>query len=277
MPRIHPTAIVHKEAQLADDVEVGPHCVIESDVRIGPGTVLREGVVIRRHTTLGSGNFVDAYAVLGGEPQDLKFRRQTVSYVRIGDNNILREHVTISRATGEEMATQVGSNTYWMGNSHAGHNATIEDGAILVNNVSVGGHATIGRRAILSANMLVHQFCWIGEMVMTQGNAGSSTHVPPYCLFANINRVVGLNVVGLRRAKDITAEDRRQIKEAFRLTYRAHMSPAKALVRMDACTDWGAAAGKFRDFIRRVLTAEKPYNRGLCPLRLLRGHHLDGL
>jgi UDP-N-acetylglucosamine acyltransferase len=275
MPKIHPTAVVHPEAELADDVEVGPFCVIESGVRIGAGTVLREGVVVRRHTTMGSGNLVDAYTVLGGEPQDLKFDPKIVSHLRIGDRNVFREGVTISRATGEGKVTTVGSNTYWMAQAHAGHNATIEDGTILSNGTAVGGHATLHRRAILSGNVMVHQFCWIGEMVMSQGNAGASTHVPPYCLFANINRLIGLNVVGLRRAQDITEEDRRQIKEAFRLTYRCGMGPVKALEKMDACTDWGVAAGKFRDFIRRVVTAEKPFHRGLCPLRIIRGSTFD--
>jgi UDP-N-acetylglucosamine acyltransferase len=272
MSRIHPTAIVDPAARLGDDVEIGPHCIIEGDVQIGAGTVLREGVIVRRHTSLGTGNLVDAYTVLGGEPQDLKFDRNTRSGVRIGDRNIFRECVTISRATGEGLETVVGSKTYWMAGAHAGHNATVEDGAILVNGSAVGGHATVGARAILSAHVVIHQFCWIGEMVMSQGNAGTSAHVPPYTLFSDINRMVGLNVIGLRRAAGITEEDRRQIKEAFALTYRAGLPRAKTLERMDACTDWGTAAGKFREFIRRVFTASRPYNRPLCALRPRRSH-----
>ena len=272
MPRVHPTAIVDGEARLADDVVVGPHSVVEGGVQIGPGTVLREGVIVRRYTTLGAGNLVDAYAVLGGEPQDLKFDPATVSYLRIGDGNVFREGVTISRATGQGNETRVGNRTYWMAGAHAGHNATIEDGAILANGCAVGGHATVGAAAILSAHVGIHQFCWVGERIMSQGHAGVSTHVPPYVLISGeINRVAGLNVVGLRRAPGFTDEDRRQIKEAFCLTYRAGMTTSQALERMDACKDWGAAAGRFREFIRRVLAAPKPFNRGLCPLRRRRG------
>ena len=272
MPRIHPTAIVDPEAHLANDVVVGPHSVVEGGARIGPGTVLREGVVVRRYTTLGAGNLVDAYTVLGGEPQDLKFDPATVSHLRIGDGNVFREGVTISRATGAGNETRVGSRTYWMAGAHAGHNATVEDGAILANGCAVGGHATVGAAAILSAHVGIHQFCWVGERVMSQGHAGVSTHVPPYVLIAgDINCVAGLNTVGLRRAPDLTDEDRRQIKEAFCLTYRAGLTPAKALERMDACTDWREAASKFREFLRKVVTAVKPFNRGLCPLRRRRG------
>ncbi len=266
MPKIHPTAIVHPSARLAEDVEIGPYCLVEADVSIGPGTVLRDHVVIRRHTTLGRGNFLDAFATLGGEPQDLKFDPQTISYLRIGDDNVFREGVTISRATGPGQATLVGNRTYWMAGAHAGHDAVIEDQAILTNQAAVAGHATIGRRAILSAHAVVHQFCWVGEMAIFRGNAGASMHTPPYVIIANINQVVGLNLVGLRRASDISETDRRQIREAFNLTYRSGLPRQAALEAMDAHGEWAEAADKFRQFVHRVHTAAKPYNRGLCPL-----------
>jgi UDP-N-acetylglucosamine acyltransferase len=217
---------------------------------------------------MGRGNVLDAFVVLGGPPQDLKFLPATVSYVRIGDRNVFREGVTISRATGEGKVTTVGSRTYWMTGSHAGHNATVEDDAILVNGSGLGGFATLGRRAILSSHVMIHQFCRIGESVMTQGNSGISMHVPPFCLVGiGINRVIGLNIVGMRRSKELTDEDRRQIKEAFGILYRSGLPRAKAMERMDACTDWGSPAGRFRDFVRRAMQAGKPYDRGIIPLR----------
>ena len=271
MPKIHPTAVVDASAELADDVEIGAYAIVEADVKIGLGTRLASHAVVRRYTSLGQGNFVDSFAVLGGLPQDLKFSPQTVSYLRIGDANVFREGVTISRATGEGNATTVGSRTYWMTCAHAGHNATVEDDVILVNSAAIGGHATVMRGAILSAHVAVHQFCWVGERVMTQGNGGISTHVPPYSLIAfGMNRLVGLNIVGLRRAKDISDQDRDQIKQAFRLLYRSGLTPSQALKEMDARADWGPAAGKYRDFIRQVLSAPKPFNRPLPSLRLAR-------
>jgi UDP-N-acetylglucosamine acyltransferase len=269
MAKINPTAIVHPGAKLADDVEIGPCCVVEPDVAIGPGTVLRESVIIRRYTTLGSGNMVDAFTVLGGAPQDYKFDYSTISYLRIGDNNVFREGVSISRATGEGLATVVGSGTYWMTNSHAGHNTVIEDGVVLVNNVAIAGHATIGRRATLAANTMVHQFCWVGELVMTQGGSGIGVHVPPFTIMSyGVNLIVGLNSVGLKRAADLTDKDRSEIKEAFSLTYRGGLSRKEAIAQMDAHTEWGGPAGRFREFIRKVYTAQKPYNRGIARLRM---------
>lgn len=271
MPKIHPTAVVDVKAHLADDVEIGPYSVVEGDVRIGSGTVLREHAVVRRYTTLGTGNFVDAYAVLGGLPQDLKFDPRSMTYLRIGDGNVFREGVTISRATGEGLETRVGNKTYWMAGTHAGHNATVDDEAILVNGSALAGHTVLGRKSILSAHVVVHQFCWIGEMVMSQGNCATSMHVPPYVIIAGVNQVAGLNVIGLRRSPGITDEDRRQIKEAFHITYRSGLAREESLKRMDACADWGVPAGKFRDFVRKAFSAAKPYNRGLSGLRMERG------
>jgi len=267
MAEIHPTAMVDADARLADGVVVGPYCVVESDVALGEGTELRPHVVIRRHTTLGEGNLVDSFCVLGGLPQDLKFDPAAVSHLRIGDGNVFREAVTISRATTPGGATTVGNKTYWMTQSHAGHDATIGDGAIITNNASIAGHVVIGPRAILSANVLVHQFTWVGEMVMTRGHSAAGMHVPPYMLLAKVNYLAGLNAVGLRRAPDISQEDRKQIKEAFRITYRAGLNAQQALEKLDEWADMGVAAAKFREFIRKVVTAEPPYDRGLCGYR----------
>jgi len=270
---IHPTAIVDATAEIEDGVEIGAHCVVEGSVRIGAGTVLRPNSIIRQYTTLGQGNYVDSFAALGGLPQDRKFDPRTVSYLHIGDQNIFREGVTISRATGEGAQTLVGNNTFWMANSHAGHNAVIEDEVVLVNGALVAGHATIGRRATLSGNVAVHQFCWVGELVMTQGLAAFSTHVPPFVMVANINRVVGLNKVGLQRCPYITELDRHQIKDAFRLTYRSGLTPTQALAELDLRADLGEPCKRYREFIRRVLQATRPFARGLCPRR--RGRELD--
>jgi len=268
MPKIHPTAIVDARAELADDVEVGPYSIVERDVKIGSRCILAEHVIVRRFTQMGAGNRVDAGTVLGGAPQDLKFNPDTVSYLRIGDDNAFRENVTISRATGDGLATVVGSRTYWMTGAHAGHNATVEDDAILVNGSGLAGHARLGRKSILSGHVMVHQFCWVGEMVMTRGNGGISQHVPPYVMTGSgINRVAGLNVVGLRRNPEMTDEDRAQIKEAFHITYRRGLPMSKALAAMDACADWRPAAARFREFVRSVLTAVKPFNRGIVPMR----------
>jgi UDP-N-acetylglucosamine acyltransferase len=267
MAKIHPTAIVHPTAVLSDGVEIGAYCVVEADVVIGPETVLREHAILRRYTTLGRNNVVDSHAVLGGGPQDLKFNPEMASYLRIGDHNVFREGVTISRATGEGEATIVGNRTYWMTTSHAGHNAVVGDDAILVNGAALAGHTILGRGAILSAHVLVHQFCWIGDGVMSQGHSGTSMHVPPFTIMAGKNRVVSLNIVGMRRLKEMTPEDSRQVKDAFHIVYRSGLTLNDAVLAMDEHTEWGWAADHFRDFVHRVKSAQAPYNRGLCPCR----------
>jgi len=267
MARIHETAIVDPTAELADNVEVGAYCIVAGDVLIGAGTVLRPHASVRRYTTLGEGNLVDTHCVLGGEPQDLKFTPETVSFLRIGDGNVFREGVTISRGTDEGTETRVGDRTFWMANSHAGHNATIDDEAILVNGALLAGHTTVGRRAILSGNAVVHQFCRIGELAMVQGISAITRHVPPFVLVSNDSRVVGLNSVGLRRAEYLDDRDREEIKGLFGEFYRSGLTPPHALEAMDRHEGLGAAAGRFREFIREALWARKPYARGVCPAR----------
>ena len=267
MAEIHPTTIVHPSAVLADGVKIGAYSVVEADVVIGEGSVLREHATLRRYTTIGRNNMVDSHAVLGGLPQDLKFDPRIVSYLRVGDDNVFREGVTISRGTGDGEATLVGSRTYWMMAAHAGHNAVVEDEAILVNGSALAGHTFLGRGAILSAHVVVHQFCWFGERAMSQGNSATSMHIPPFTILAGINSVVSLNVIGLRRSKEVRDEDRRQVREAFDLTYRKNLNTTDALKAMDEHTEWGPAASRFREFVRRVATARPPYRRGLCPLR----------
>jgi len=265
--------MVHPSAVLADDVEIGAYSVVEADVVIGAGSVLREHATLRRYTTIGQNNIVDSHAVLGGLPQDLKFDPRTVSYLRVGDNNVFREGVTVSRATKEGEATLIGNRTYWMTTSHAGHNAVVEDDAILVNGSALAGHTVLGRGAILSAHVVVHQFCWFGEGAMSQGNAATSMHIPPFAILAGVNHVVALNAIGLRRSKEIGDADRRQIREAFNLTYRSNLNTSDALKAMDEHTEWGPPAARFREFVRRVASARPPYRRGLCPLR--RGNNAE--
>lgn len=265
MSRIHATAVVDPSARIADDVEIGPYSIVEADCVLGPGCVLRSHAIVRRYTQMGEGNYVDSHAVLGGEPQDLKFQADTVSYLRIGDHNIFREGVTISRATSPEATTTVGNRTYWMTGAHAGHEAVVEDDVILANNVAIAGHARVGRKAFLSAATAIHQFCWAGPLVMTQANSGISMHLPPYCMLSHINRVRSLNTVGLRRANWISEEDRRQIKTLFRLLYRSGLSTGNAMKQIRSQEDLGEPARLFVRFLEAAQSAAKPNNRGICP------------
>ena len=260
---IHSTAVVDGAARLGQDVSVGPYAVVEADVTVGDRCELMAGAILHRYTSLGPDNRVGPYCVLGGVPQDHKFDPAGETLLRIGAGNVFREYVTISRATAAGAATVIGDGCFFMTQSHVGHDSTVADGAILTNNAAVAGHCEIGSGAYLSGNAVVHQYCWVGELSIMRGNAGVSQHVPPFVMVMANNFIVGLNAVGLRRANGISDEDRRQIKRAYRLLYREGLTPEKALARMDACDDWAPPAGRFRDFVRRVVQAKPPFNRGL--------------
>ena len=265
MPKIHPTAVVDSSAILGENVEIGAGAIVEADVQIGDGSVIRPHSVIRRYTTLGKENYVESFAVIGGEPQDFKFDPATVSYTKIGDRNKFREGVTIHRACVPGNSTVIGNENFFMVNSHVGHDSTIHNNVVFINGCVVAGHCTIHSGAILPANGGIHQFCWIGEKVMFQGGAYASMHIPPYVVCANINHVVSLNKIGIKRDPNISREDAKQIKEAFKMTYLSNMSPSKAVSEMEKCSEWGQPANLFKNFIRKITLAEKPFARGLAP------------
>ena len=242
MNKIDPSAHIASNAEIASDVEIGANAVIENNVRIGPGCIIRPMAIVRQYTTLGSNNYIDSFVVLGSKPQDLKFNPKTVSYLEIGDHNSFREGTTISRATGENEKTIVGNHTLFMANSHTGHNSIIHDHAILVNGSLVAGHCTIGKGAILPANGAIHQFCWVGENTIFQGGTFVSMHIPPFVVCSGVNNVVALNMIGLKRRSDLTAQDRQQVKEAFKITYQSGYSLKQAFTEMSQRKDWGAAA-----------------------------------
>ena len=263
--QIHPTAIVDPGAAIGQGVQMGPGVIVEGDTRIGDGCRLMASAIIRRHTTMGQANEVHPFAVLGGEPQDLKHDPEVRSFLRIGSGNVFREGVTVHRGTGEDAVTAVGDNNYIMSGAHIAHNVRIGSNCVLVNGCALGGYVELQDNSILSAHVLVHQFCRLGELVMVRGNSTPSMHVPPYCMVVERGRIAALNRVGLRRAAHISDEDREQIDQAFKLLYRSGLRTSNALVEMDRHAEWGPAADKFRQFVRQVLQAEPPYNRGLCP------------
>ena len=264
---IHPTAIIDPGARIGEDIEIGPNVIVESDVVIGDRCRLMAGAVIHRYTEMGPENVVGPYCVLGGLPQDLGFDPNTPTYLRIGSGNIFREYVTLSRATAEGGATTLGDGGYFMTHTHVGHDCSIGNRVIMANSAAIAGHCEIHDGANLSANCMVHQFCWVGRLAMMRGLSGASCHIPPFVTVREVNLAAGLNVVGMRRA-GFDAEQRDQVKAAYRLLYRSGLTPAAALAEMDAHAEWGEAAALFRDFVRRVASAEKPYNRPIVTGRV---------
>jgi UDP-N-acetylglucosamine acyltransferase len=197
---IHPTAIVAPGAQLGNDVEIGPYAIVEDDVVIGDRTRVAAHAVIKRHTRLGRENRVCEHVVIGGEPQDYKFSGAP-TYVSIGDRNLIREGVTVHRASSPEGHTRIGNDCFLMVASHVAHDCQIGDRVVLTNSALLAGYVSIAEGAIISGNVIIHQFCRIGRFAFAGGGARISQDCLPFMITeGSPAHARAVNVVGLRRA-----------------------------------------------------------------------------
>ena len=215
---IHPSAQIHPSARLGNAVVIGPLAIIEANVSIGNECEISAQAIIKKGSVLGDKVKVDHFAVIGGGPQDLHFNPSTSSSVSIGDATVIREHVTIHRATSEGGTTHVGKNNFIMAGAHVAHDCTTGNHVILANGCMLGGHVNVGDHAFVSGGVAVHQFCRIGKGSMTSGNAVITEDVPPHGLAHSRNQISGLNLVGMRRrgySNEVIAE----IKKAYHWVY----------------------------------------------------------
>jgi UDP-N-acetylglucosamine acyltransferase len=250
---IHPTAIVHPQAQLDPSVCVAPYAVIDEGVVVGPDCVVGPHVYLTGQTTIGRGNIFHAGAVIGDAPQDLKYRGEPAS-VRIGDGNVFREHVTVNRSA-KQGCTVVGSDCFFMANAHIGHDSVVGNHVIIANGAPLGGHAEVHDRAFISGNCLVHQFVRVGAGVMMQGGSAVSKDVPPFTIVRGDNHICGLNVVGLRRS-GVTSAQRLELKRLYRLLFRSGQTLRAA---MEAALP-EFPTGPARQMLDFILAAK----RGVC-------------
>lgn len=229
--KINPTAIVDKKAQLADDVDVGPYCFIGPNVKIESGTKIGPHAVLDGHTTIGRNNRIFTGAVIGSITQDLKYKGEE-SYVKIGDNNIIREYVTVNLGTKKGSSTIVGNNVLLMAYSHIAHDCIINDGAIIANAGTLAGYVTIEEKAVVGGLVGIHQFVRIGKLAIIGGCSKVVQDVVPY---SNCDghplEVYGLNTVGLERA-GISQRSRAHLKKAFKLLFNSELSVSHALERI---------------------------------------------
>ncbi|MCU1264675.1 MAG: Acyl-[acyl-carrier-protein]--UDP-N-acetylglucosamine O-acyltransferase [Acidobacteria bacterium] len=233
---VHPTAIIGSQAAIGPQVQVGPYAVIEDEVVIGAGCIIGAHAVIKRFTSLGARNRVFEHTVLGGEPQDVKFKGQTSSLI-IGDDNLIREFCTLHRANGEGEITRIGSRNFLMVGVHIAHNCTICDDNIFANDVALAGHIIIEDRVFLSNNVGAHQFVRFGRCAMIGGKSKIVQDVLPFFITdGNPARVRGVNSVGLRRA-GFSTETRQALKEAYRLLFRSDLSLETALNHLEQIPD----------------------------------------
>ena len=228
------TACVDPRAQLGDDVEVGPYCVIGPDVTIGRGTRLIAHACIYGRTTLGAENVVHPFAVIGGEPQDVSYRG-TATRVEIGDGNVIREAVTIHRGSEKEQGvTRIGSNNLLMVNVHVAHDCILGDRVIIANNTILGGHSHVESFAAISGGVGVHPFVTIGAYCYIGGLSRIYHDVPRFMIVdGNPSKVRCINVVGLKR-NGLSSEAIAALHEAHRLIYRSKMTAVHARELLDS-------------------------------------------
>ncbi|HEY9749636.1 MAG TPA: acyl-ACP--UDP-N-acetylglucosamine O-acyltransferase [Allocoleopsis sp.] len=233
---IHPTAVIHPDAELHPTVQVGPYAVIGPQVKVGPDTIIGAHVVLDGRTEIGARNHIFPGAAIGLEPQDLKYDG-SVSLVQIGDDNRIREFVTINRATRAHEVTVIGNGNLLMAYVHVGHNCMVEDNVIISNAVSLGGHVHIESRAVIGGVGGIHQFVHVGRLAMVGGMSRVVRDVPPYMLVeGNPIRVRTLNQVGLKRAGIMDLEDGQvfqSLKKAFRWLYRSGLTLEQALEKLE--------------------------------------------
>jgi len=247
--RIHPTAILDTSAEIEPDVEIGPYCVIGRNVRIGTGTVLHPHVVIEENTILGSGCKVFSGAIIGGPPQDFKYKDEA-THVVIGDNTTLRECATIHRATGEGCVTRIGSENMIMAYAHVGHNCDIGDHVTLASYVGISGHVTLEDHVNIGGLTGVHQGCRIGTMTMLGGFSKITQNIPPYMLAdGNPAKVYDINKIGLRRA-NIVPKVRNELRQTYKLLYRSNLNMSQALETIEEEIDKSPELEHLLKFIR---------------------------
>jgi len=224
---IQPTAVIHPKAQLDPTVKVGPYVVVDEHVIVGPRCVIGPHVYLTGHTSIGAENTFHAGCVIGDTPQDLKYKDEPTR-LRIDDQNVFREHVTVHRSANLGEETIIGSNNFLMQHSHVAHNVTMGNHIVLAGGALLAGHVTVADRAFISGNCLVHQFVRVGTLALMQGGSAISKDLPPYTVARSDNGMCGLNIVGLRRA-GFSAEQRIELKRLYHLLFRSGRKLRSAL------------------------------------------------
>ena len=264
---IHKTAVVEAGAELGEGVEVGPFAYIEAGAKVGDGSRGGPHATIFGCVEMGRECRVHSGAVIGDVPQDLSFKGGP-SFVRIGDNCTMREGVTIHRGTAEGSSTVVGDSCFLMAFSHLAHNVVLGDHVIMANGAVLGGYVEVGERVFISGLCGAHQFVKIGRLAMMGGASIATKDVPPFCMLQNaeLNTVIGLNVVGMRRS-GMSLEDRKAVQRAFKILFLSGLNATQAKDRIAELFESGPA----REFVAFIEAS----TRGLCGCAIQRNSGLD--
>ncbi|MEN3943321.1 acyl-ACP--UDP-N-acetylglucosamine O-acyltransferase [Prosthecobacter sp. SYSU 5D2] len=253
---IHPTAIIHDSAKIDPSVEIGPYVIVDGAAEIGEGCRVEAHAQIVGQVKVGARTVIGRAAIIGGDPQDLGFKRETESGVILGEDNVIREQVTIHRASKAGSHTRMGNGNFLMAGAHLAHDVILGDKNILANACLLAGHITVGSNTFIGGGAVFHQFIRIGDYCVVQGNGGFGKDIPHFCAAHRINRLMGLNVIGLRR-QGFNAEQRAVIKEMFQLLFRSGKNLSQA-VETAREREWPPAAQRLLDFVAT------PSKRGIC-------------
>ncbi len=255
----HPTALIDPAAQIDPTAEIGPYVVIDGPAVIGPRCRLEAHAQLVGDVRLGEDCVVGRAAIIGGAPQDLGFDPATGSGVEIGPRCVLREHVTVHRASRPGGMTRLGPGNYLMAGSHLGHDVELGSANIIANAALLAGHVTVGDGTFIGGGAVFHQFLRIGDYCVIQGNGSFSKDIPHYCAAQRINRITGLNIIGLRR-QGFTNAARAELKSLFDILFRSghNLAQATASARQRA---WSGQALRLLEFV------ETPGRKGVCTLR----------
>lgn len=247
---IHPSAIVHANAKIGKGVEVGPFCVIGAHVQLGDGVSLASHVVVEGHTVIGKRTKIFPFASIGHIPQDLKYKGE-VSQLVIGEDNIIREHVTMNPGTeGDKMLTHIGNHCLFMVGVHVAHDCVIGDHVIMANNATLGGHVIVGDHAVIGGLAAVHQFVRIGHHAMIGGMSGIESDIIPYGQAVGERAtLVGLNLVGLKRG-GFERDEIHSLRSAYRLLFSPEGTLAERLQDVEERFDDNNAVKEVVEFIR---------------------------
>ncbi len=246
--KIHPTAIVSSGAEIAEDVSIGPHAIVEDDVIIGRGSEIGPGAHIASGARLGEAVKVFSYAVVGSVPQDLKFSGEKTT-MEVGDRTVIREFVTLNRGTSAHRRTVVGADCLLMSYSHVAHDCTVGDHCILANSATLAGHVTLEDWVIIGGLVPVHQFVRIGCHAMVGGGWRVPKDVPPYTTAAGDPlKPLDLNKIGLQR-RGFTEESLSKLRKAYRILFRSKSDMKTALAELEALGDMGPEVAHLKNFI----------------------------
>ena len=253
---IHPTAIVHPDAELGEGVQVGPFSIIEGTVKIGERTIVGPRVTIEGNTMIGQDNEFFSGAIVGSRTQDKKFDGET-SYLKIGHRNKIREYVTLNPGTKEGTETIIGNDNLLMAYCHVAHDCIIKNNAVLANVATLAGHVVVEDRAIIGGLSAVHQFVRVGQLAIVGGCSKVVQDVPPFMMTdGHPARAFGINSVGIDRA-GLNHEEKIQLKKAHKIIFRSQLSLKNAIIRLESEFPASPSIQILLDFL-------KSSNRGIC-------------